>query len=198
VNVSPIEFEAILRRRKKVLVLPVTRTSRPPVRVGKSYVLRSHVPVNERHTVAASEATPARRVLRFIDLAETPQQTMIVTVERLERRGDKWAAGILVGDYSDGFDHPRFLAARPGPPSGDYTTNRVRAAKGEPEPVSRETLARLSDEVRMREDQNLTVMQARALEGLDLLMGAVDDRRSRKRLRAAIAHVKNIKDERGL
>lgn len=44
-----------------------------------------------------------------------------------------WVVSFLLGDRTD---TPRFLAARPGPPHGDYVTEPALAAQGEGEPVS--------------------------------------------------------------
>lgn len=197
-NISPATFDAIVSRRfrRRLLEIPVRRVDgamvRCPMVPGRTYTLRSFASADERRDVAELEPSRARAVLRFIGLADEPERTVDVTVREVIRSGDVWLVRFMRGDWSGVLDQPRLLAARPGLPGGDYTTNTARAVRGEPEAVSAGALAQFVEDARMREDQRLAAKQAEVLRGIDELAGLVEGR-ERKRLRAAANQVRAIR-----
>jgi hypothetical protein len=84
-----------------------------------------------------------------------------------------WVLSFVAGDHTD---RPRLLAARPGPPHGDYVTEPARALTGSAEEVDKGTQA---------------VYSQRGLEGLQMAHSGVLSSQC-DRLRAAIAGIREF------
>jgi hypothetical protein len=77
---------------------------------------------------------------------------------RVELERDVWVISFVKGER---VDVPRLLAARPGGPSGDYTSNPHLAMLDEPEAISEAELGRFSREAAKRDH---LIRQARRAE----------------------------------
>jgi hypothetical protein len=98
-----------------------------------------------------------------ITLPDVKREGFVTTAEFIEHwcevhgyyrpEQEVWVVAFRLGDATD---TPRLLAARPGPPDGDYTSNVSRAMRDEPEAVSEWVQEQFSagaadrDEVRRR------------------------------------------------
>lgn len=180
---QPQLAKLVLQGRKSQTRRKVQPGKQPRYQAGKSYAIQ---PGRGKPAVGRITVTDVQiAYLGDIDLRDAKREGFATRQEfvdywtSLHGRFDPdvrvWVISFLLGDRTD---TGRFLAARPGPPHGDYVTVAALGANGEGEPVSEMEQARITKEAHerysnrakdplMREHDEI----ARALERMRAVLG---------------------------
>lgn len=152
---KPELSKLVLQGRKTQTRRRVQDGKKPRYHAGKSYAVQ---PGRGKPAVGRITVTDVQLAyLGDIDLRDAKREGFRTRQEfvdywtGLHGRFDPdvrvWVISFLLGDRTD---TGRFLAARPGPPHGDYVTVPALGASGEGEPVSEMELARMTREAHER------------------------------------------------
>lgn len=163
---------------------------------GKSYALQPG-----RGKQAAGRLTileVRREALGAISLADARREGFRTTQDfkdywaamygRFDALAEVWVISFVKGEQTD---EPRFLAARPGAPSGDYTTNRARAMRNEGEAVSVKDQERFAKEGEERDKARREDQKNAALKAIDGIIPYAHGK-EHKRLREAAHRIRSI------
>lgn len=184
--------------RQRELQLPLRRGAlgelkRCPVRSGRTYVLERGIAYAEIKQRAEGLPDRARAVLWLYDRCDQPQRTVTITVHTVVKDDHRnvWVVRFVLGDLTDG---RRFLAATPGPPSGDYTEDASRALKGAGEAVPASVQEKYVTETAERDTSAREEKRQRALQAIQDIAPYASGR-ERKRLRAAENQIRALASE---
>lgn len=157
----------IVQQRKSQTRRVVTSTT-CRYEIGKSYAVQ---PGRGKPAICRITITDIRQErLGQITLRDAKREGFVTTQEffdywaelygGVDREQRVWVISFVIGDQTD---RPRLLAARPGPPHGDYTHEPRLAARAEPEPVSDRDLQRFAERARQVDSARLRHNQAERL-----------------------------------
>jgi len=168
-----------------------TRRLSAPYRPGRCYKVQ-----NGRKTtdLKVTITSITEEKLEMMTVREARRNGFRTTTEFLEAwKGPKDATvqviSFVVGDQSD---TPRLLAARPGPPSGDYTSSTARALRGTAEEAPQAVVSKYAAEavVNHRATHSMALDGLKqALDGLNKVVSLPSDR---KRLKSIVHHVERL------